>query len=124
VGLALDSDALDDWRYAKEALMGSHDKHDDRTCRVPNPIPIIMFCLAVAAVVKELRTAPEQRTWNGVLVGFVPYDLRLPTLERIKERVWAPGTARLIGPRVFGVGWTLNVGRVVALFKDALERTR
>ena len=34
-------------------------------------IRLITLALAVAAVVKELRKPPEERTWNGVL-GFVP----------------------------------------------------
>ncbi len=50
-------------------------------------IRLITLGLAVAAVVKELRTPPEERQWNGVL-GFVPYDFRVPTLARVKERMW------------------------------------
>ena len=33
----------------------------------------------VGAVWVELRKPPEDRTWNGRLLGFVPYDFRLPT---------------------------------------------
>lgn len=71
--------------------------------------------LVVAAVAKELRTPAEERTWHGDLAGLVPYDLRPPTLARLRERVWAPEDPHLIVPRAFGVGWTLNVGRVVRL---------
>jgi Family of unknown function (DUF5808) len=70
-----------------------------------------------AAVVKELRTPAEQRTWHGELAGLVPYDLRRPTLDKVRARVWAPENPHLIVPRVFGVGWTLNVGRVVWLLR-------
>jgi hypothetical protein len=77
--------------------------------------------LSVAAVVKELRTPPAERDWNGVVAGFVPYDLRVPTIERFKERVWAPQSEKLINPRVFGVGWTVNVGRVVALVRQKVS---
>jgi len=85
-------------------------------------IRLISYALAVAAVVKELRTPADRRTWNGVVVGFVPYDLRFPTLERVKERMWNPTSTRLIGPRVFGVGWTVNVGRLVQLARERIER--
>ena len=78
---------------------------------------LVAFALTVTAVVKELRTPQELRTWNGKLIGFVPYDLRWPTLARVKERMWNPDSTHLINPRVFGVGWTLNLGRVVGLVK-------
>ena len=72
--------------------------------------------LAVAAVVKELRTPAEDRQWHGSL-GFVPYDLRMPTFARIKQRMWNPDDDRVISPRVFGVGWTVNLGRLVELVR-------
>jgi len=80
-------------------------------------IRLITLAVAVAAVVKELRTPPEEREWNGVL-GFVPYDFRVPTFARVKERMWDPENSHLINPRVFGVGWTLNVGRLVELVRQ------
>ena len=79
-------------------------------------IRLITLGLAVAAVVKELRKPAEERTWNGAL-GFVPYDFRVPTLARVKERMWDPDGAHVINPRVFGVGWTVNAGRVVQLVR-------
>lgn len=73
--------------------------------------------LVAAAVVKEMRTPAERRDWHGDLAGLVPYDLRPPTLDRLCERMWAPDNPSLIVPRVFGVGWTVNVGRVVQLVR-------
>jgi hypothetical protein len=43
----------------------------------------------------------------GKFLG-VPYDLRFPTPARIKERLWNPDDPRVIVPRVFGAGWTVN----------------
>ncbi len=43
-----------------------------------------------AAVVTELRKSPDERTWHGKLAGVVPYDLRPPTLERVRSTVWNP----------------------------------
>jgi hypothetical protein len=76
---------------------------------------------AVAAVTKELRLPAEERTWHGEVAGFVPYDFRKPTLERVRERIWAPDDPNLVQPQVFGVGWTVNVGRVAALLQESLS---
>ena len=69
--------------------------------------------LVVASVIKELRLPAEERTWHGFVGGVVPYDYRVPTLERVKATVWDPEGSAL-KPRVFGVGWTFNLGRLVA----------
>ena len=69
--------------------------------------------LAVAALVRELRLPAEERTWHGRIL-YVPYDFRVPTLARLRERLWAPED-RLLVPHVFGVGWSINLGRLFAL---------
>jgi hypothetical protein len=62
-----------------------------------------------AAVLTELRKPPARRTWRGTLFGVVPYDLRPPTPARLRQAYWNPDEPRLVVPRVFGVGWGLNV---------------
>ena len=69
--------------------------------------------LTVAAVVRELRLPAEERTWHGRIL-YVPYDFRIPTLDRLRERFWAPDQPLLV-PQLFGVGWSVNVGRLVAM---------
>lgn len=101
--------------------MGSHRERDKGQGGVQKLIRLVMVGLAVAAAVKELRTPPEERTWNGVVAGFVPYDFRVPTMARFRERVWDPEGEHLISPRVFGLGWTVNVGRVVALARQKVS---
>ncbi|MDO8107013.1 hypothetical protein Q6348_07350 [Isoptericola sp. b441] len=86
----------------------------------PGLLRLVTIGLAVAAVVKELRTPPDERTWHGTIAGFVPYEFRVPTLARAKERWWNPEGAHYLGPQVFGVGWTVNVGKVVALVKGRM----
>jgi hypothetical protein len=71
--------------------------------------------VTAAAIVQELRKPRAQRTWTGTVGGVVPYDFRVPTVARVRERLWAPEDSRLIRPQVFGAGWTVNVGRLVAL---------
>jgi hypothetical protein len=81
------------------------------------PLKVLAAALAIAAVIKELRQPKEARTWHGSLGGFVPYDFRMPTVERIKATFWNPDGAIVVS-RVFGVGWTINVGAVVAKLRS------
>lgn len=83
-----------------------------------SPLKTLAAILFVAAVVKELRTPKEERTWHGRLFEFVPYDLRIPTPERVKAAWWNPDDERIITPRAFGVGWSVNVGRIVKVVSD------
>ena len=83
-------------------------------------IGMLAGMLFVASLVKELRTPKEQRTWHGMILGFVPYDQRLPTPARLKEVYWNSKSHRLIGGRLFGVGWTVNFYEVVARFRGLL----
>lgn len=78
----------------------------------------VATALFVAAVVRELRTPAEERTWHGQ-IGFVPYDLRPPTPARLKAAWWNPDDQRLFTPRAFGVGWALNLARVRAMVQEA-----
>lgn len=74
--------------------------------------------LTAAALVKELRTPTERRTWHGQVAGFVPYDFRVPSLKRVEQSYWNPDDSRLLTPTVFGVGWALNLGRLARLARS------
>lgn len=52
---------------------------------------------------------------SGRLLG-MPYDLRMPTPERVASRWWNPGDPRILMPRVFGLGWSVNFGAVAVRF--------
>lgn len=82
------------------------------------PLKLLAAILVVAAVIKELRLPKDQRMWHGALGGFVPYDFRKPTVEKIKNTFWNPD-GPIITNRVFGVGWTINLGAVVAKVRSA-----
>jgi Family of unknown function (DUF5808) len=73
------------------------------------------IALVVGAVVKELKTPAESRGWNGKLAGVVPYDFRIPTLQRVQDRWWNPDLGQVFTPHVFGVGWAINVGRIARM---------
>lgn len=76
-----------------------------------------------AVVVRELRKPPDERTWEGKL-GFIPYDLRRPTLERARSRWWNKDDPHVFVPKVFGVGWTVNLATVAEKVSAAREARR
>jgi hypothetical protein len=78
---------------------------------------LVMGSLILAALTlrEELRKPRSERTWHGHLGGLVPYDLRPPTIEQVRESVWAPDDPRLLTDTAFGIGWGINVGRVVGM---------
>ena len=63
------------------------------------------------AVVTELRKPKNKRTWNGKM-GFIPYDLRPPTVARARSRMWNEKNKHLFVPTVWGVGWTVNLAEL------------
>lgn len=77
----------------------------------------VFFGLLGAAVMTELRKPEGERTWHGKVAGFVPYELRPPTFERVRETYWDPDDEHILKPPAWGVGWALNVGRVVELIR-------
>jgi hypothetical protein len=73
------------------------------------------------ALYQELRKPDAERTWHGKVAGVVPYDFRLPTLERLREAYWNPDSDEVFSERVFGVGWAVNIpvaARKVAALVD------
>jgi hypothetical protein len=78
-------------------------------------VKLVAFGLVFAALIDQLRRDPEERTWEGSVAGIVPYDFRMPTLERARSRWWNTDDDRLFMPQVFGVGWTINLARLARL---------
>ncbi len=62
-----------------------------------------------AAIYQELRKPDAERTWRGKVAGVVPYDFRVPTLERLRAAYWDPESDTVFSDRVFGVGWAVNI---------------
>lgn len=67
----------------------------------------------VGALYTELRKAPEERTWHGRLLGVVPYDFRIPSIERLRQAYWNPRSPKLFTDRPLGVGWSVNIPTVL-----------
>jgi hypothetical protein len=66
-----------------------------------------VITVTIAAVCQELEKPKDERHWHG-RVGFIPYDFRLPTIERLKESYWNPDNSRIFSNEVFGIGWAIN----------------
>ncbi len=71
-------------------------------------IQAAVITLTIAAICQELEKPKKERRWHGKIAGFMPYDFRMPTVERLKESYWNPYERRILTPRVFGVGWAIN----------------
>ena len=98
--------------------MKSHHKRNEQRRGLQQLIRLVTFGLFIAAATKELRQPAGNRTWHGVVAGFIPYDFRLPSIARVRERIWDPEGEHLVNPQVFGVGWTVNAGKVVRLVRE------
>jgi hypothetical protein len=97
--------------------------HRKKGGRLSSIVGWISFGLVVAAVIKELSLPRQDRTWHGRLLG-VPYDFRLPTMAKVRERLWSPANPNLLVPHAFGMGWTLNLGRLRTLLVSRLSSNR
>src|ERR1700682_266721 len=80
------------------------------------------FGLVVAALATELIKPEAERTWEGRVLGVVPYYFRPPTWQRIRDAYWNPSSERLFSDRVFGVGWAVNLYRAKSLMEAAFSR--
>ena len=81
------------------------------TERIRIAVRVLWITLLGAAIADAVRN--DRR--HGELFGFVPYDFRMPTVERARAQTWSPGSSRVLAATSFGVGWSLNLGRVARL---------
>lgn len=79
---------------------------------------LVSLGLMVAAISQEMSKPEAERTWHGRVGGFVPYDFRPPTWERIRASYWNPADPRLFTERVLGVGWAVNFYRARELMRE------
>jgi hypothetical protein len=79
------------------------------------------------AIYQEMRKPSAERTWHGRLLGFVPYDFRLPDLTRLRETYWNTSSNRIFTDKPIGVGWSINIPAVlkrVGVMKGKARRRR
>lgn len=72
------------------------------------------MCAEINGGKERLRAAAgalpdEGGPGSGTVFG-IPYDVRVPTPERIRSRWWNPADPRILMPRAWGLGWDLNFG--------------
>ncbi len=79
---------------------------------------LIFGALVAAAIAQELQKPSPIRRWHGQLLFFIPYDFRVAPLTRVKESVWSPEDDRILMPMAFGVGWSVNIGRIVRTINE------
>jgi len=85
-----------------------------------NLIKIATLALVAAAIYQELKKPKSEREWHGKIADFIPYDFRLPTGEKLRQRFWNPEDPRILTEHVFGVGWAINFYTVL----ERLERLK
>ncbi|MGB3682432.1 MAG: hypothetical protein WA990_08080 [Rubrobacteraceae bacterium] len=71
---------------------------------------------------------------HGNILGLVPYDLRSPSLGKIRRTLWNTDEERFIVPTIFGAGWSVNLrsatqhpvqaGIIAALVIWSIRRSR
>ena len=76
----------------------------------------------IAAIYQELKKAPEERTWHGKVGGAIPYDFRVPTIDRIRDAYWDPDSDRVFSDKVIGVGWAVNVPTAARRLNELLSQ--
>ena len=81
-------------------------------------ITLLLFFVG-AAIAQQLQRPPEERTWYGKIAG-IPYDFRLPTVERIRDTFWNKNTSKIFLPQAFGIGWSINLYPII--HPEAVQR--
>jgi hypothetical protein len=93
-----------------------------------NLVRTLIWVTFFAAIYQELRKPDAERTWHGRVAGVVPYDFRVPTLERLRAAYWDPDSDVVFTDRVFGVGWAVNLPvaarKVAALAEQYADASR
>ncbi len=82
-------------------------------------IRTLAWIALIAAIYQEMKKPPAERTWHGKVGGFVPYDFRIPTIERIRMAYWDPTSDRVFTDRVIGVGWAVNIPVLIRKLNEA-----
>lgn len=85
-----------------------------RTSTFRDLVRLATLIIAAIAVVKELQKPAEERAWHGKVGNVVPYDFRVPTIERLRDTYWNPD-GPFLSPKAFGVGWAPNLGVIKRL---------
>ncbi len=114
-GAAIGADELAELRaHVRERLGATSGTAADATQVLIELGTPEMLAHAYAEAAAEYDAAPDASgpraaELTGRVLG-MPYDLRPPTTDRVALRVWNPADTRILVPKSFGMGWTINFG--------------
>ena len=93
-----------------------------------NLVKLAIWLAFFGALYQELKKPAAERTWQGKVAGVVPYDFRVPTIDRIRDAYWAPDKDVLFTEKVVGVGWAVNLpvamrklSEIVSQYSDGMR---
>jgi len=64
-----------------------------------------------AQVIEAFARTSDPTAGEGDVFG-VPFETRGPTDPAVRSRIWSPSEPHIFVPRMFGLGWTVNLGAV------------
>ena len=111
-------------REKRGGAMTRHTADGPRSLGLERKVTLVGLALVALAVIQELRKPADSRGWHGELFGFIPYDFRPPTFERVRRTLWAPEEPHLFVPRTLGLGWSVNFARVATVVRRLYGGTR
>jgi hypothetical protein len=98
------------YKESMDIFTMSKKKQNKRLVRVL--LGVGVASLITIALKEQLALPPEQRTWQGKVLG-MPYDFRIPSREILQEAFWNSETSQVLVPRPFVIGWTVNLYPIV-----------
>ena len=100
-------------RYSRGRRYGSlRPAHQGAAVRHLLNFRTLFVALTVGALVYSIRSGRPVGRFLGM-----PYDFRVPTVDRFRDRFWNEDDDRIFTPMVFGVGWSINLFRLVEKFQ-------
>ena len=67
-------------------------------------VQVTIVAAFAATAVHAYREGKSHGRYYGI-----PFDFRVPTIDRVRQRMWNPDDPRVITPTVFGAGWSINL---------------
>jgi hypothetical protein len=75
-------------------------------------VGLLTMIYVAIAITQQLQRPKEERTWYGKIAG-IPYDFRIPNIERIRAAYWNKDTSQIFLPQAFGIGWAINMYPII-----------
>ena len=76
---------------------------------------VVLF--GVATVTYAVRSQKSHGTFAKV-----PFDFRVPSLKKLRDRLWNPDDPSFITPSAFGIGWGPNAYQLLKRVRRTADR--